>query len=183
MTREPVSHMIAAHEVVLDVATPSDVGLIGNLLELYTHDLSDVFPVQLGTDGRFGYQQLPLYWLEPERRYPFLIRCGGQVAGFALIKRASSEPSGADDFDVAEFFVLRRFRRSGVGRAAALLVWNRWVGHWTVRVSEGNRSGVRFWASIIAEYAHGSQVETTRAGDPHPWRVFTFDSATRRASD
>src|SRR5215831_5575094 len=68
-----VNRVIASHEVVLDIATTSDAALIGDLLELYTHDLSDVFPVQLGEDGRFGYQQLPLYWLEPERRYPFLI--------------------------------------------------------------------------------------------------------------
>ena len=36
--------MTDASEVVLDVATVQDAGLLGNLLELYTHDLSDVFP-------------------------------------------------------------------------------------------------------------------------------------------
>ena len=59
-------------DVALDVATPSDAGLLANLLELYLHDLSEVFPlIELGGDGRFGYDGLPRYWSEPERRFPF----------------------------------------------------------------------------------------------------------------
>ena len=70
-------------EVGLDVAAPSDAVLLANLLELYLHDLSEAFPViELGADGRFGYDKLPLYWSEPERRFPFLIRYRTKVAGF-----------------------------------------------------------------------------------------------------
>ena len=62
--------MIDSQEVVLDVASPRDAVLLSNLLELYIHDLSETFPVELGADGRFGYEKLPLYWSEPERRLP-----------------------------------------------------------------------------------------------------------------
>ena len=56
-------------DVALDVAAPGDAGLLANLLELYVHDLSEVFPrIEIGADGRFGYDPLPLYWSEPERR-------------------------------------------------------------------------------------------------------------------
>src|SRR5207253_5526181 len=34
-----------------------------NLVELYVHDLSDVFDIEIGEDGRFGYEKLPLYWM------------------------------------------------------------------------------------------------------------------------
>ena len=81
--------------VTLDSATPADAALLSNLLELYTHDLSAAFPnVELGPDGRFGYDKLPLYWAEPDRRFPFLIHCSGRVAGFALATRGS--PVAAD---------------------------------------------------------------------------------------
>lgn len=67
--------------VTLDAAAPNDVTLLGDLMELYIHDLSAVFPdVMLGPDGRFGYPKLPLYWSEPDRRFPFLIRCDSRVA-------------------------------------------------------------------------------------------------------
>jgi len=175
--------MTAPETVSLDAATQSESMLLSNLLELYIHDLSDVFlQVELGTDGRYGYEQLPQYWSDPERRFPFLIRCDGHVAGFVLAKRGSSASSDPDVFDVAEFFVMRRYRRSGVGRRAAFLLWDRLPGTWTVRVGQNNRRALEFWRSVVAEYTNGSVSEAT----PHPeragWRVFQFDNTARPAT-
>ena len=163
-------------ETVLEVATSSDARLLSNLLELYVHDLSDAFAIDIGADGRFGYDRLPLYWSEPERRFAFLIRHGGRIAGFALATRGSPVSDDPDVLDVAEFFVLRRYRRAGVGRRAACLLWNRLAGRWTVRVSEGNARGLAFWKSVVGEYTNGVVSESTRAGSPHGWRVFAFET-------
>jgi predicted acetyltransferase len=164
-------------DVALDVAAPSDAGLLANLLELYMHDLSDVFPlIEVGADGRFGYDGLPRYWSEPERRFPFLIRCGPRIVGFVLAMRGSPASDDPDVFDVAEFFVIRRHRRSGVGRRAAFLVWDRLPGRWIVRVSEGNTGALPFWAGVIAEYTGGAATVFARAGSPNDWRVFSFES-------
>ncbi|HXO18713.1 MAG TPA: GNAT family N-acetyltransferase [Thermoanaerobaculia bacterium] len=172
--------MAEPHEVALDVATSSDAGLLSNLLELYLHDLSGAFPsIELGADGRYGYSNLPLYWSEPDRRFPFLIRCDGRVAGFALATRGSPATDDPSVFDVAEFFVLRRYRRSGVGRRAAVLLWNRLPGRWIVRVSEGTPGALPFWARVIAQFTSSSATEWKRPGDPHAWRVFSFDSGQR----
>lgn len=164
--------------VTLEAASPGSAELLSNLLELYIHDLSGIFPIEVGPDGRFRYQQLPLYWSEPEKRFPFLIRSGGQIAGFALATRGSPATDDPDHLDVAEFFVLRGHHRSGVGRRAAFLLWNRLPGLWVVRVSEGNRAGLPFWHEVIREYTGGAFSESTRAGSLHGWRVFTFASAT-----
>ncbi len=169
---------------MLDAATLADSPLIGNLLELYIHDLSAAFPsVELGADGRFGYAKLPLYWAEPERRFPFLIRQGTRLAGFALATRGSPLSADPDVFDVAEFFVLRRFRRAGVGRQAAHLLWQCLRGRWIVRVSHGNPGAVPFWARVVAEYSAGRATEATCPGTPHAWQVFSFESPVPRGAD
>jgi predicted acetyltransferase len=169
-------------DLTLDMATPAEAGLLSNLLELYIHDLSDAFPgIELGADGRFGYRNLPLYWSEPERRFPFLVRCGGRIAGFVLATRGSPATDDPDVFDIAEFFVLRRYRRAGVGRRAAALLWNRLPGKWTVRASEGNRGALPFWAGVIGDFTAGAATETLRPGHPHAWRVFSFDSTPQPA--
>lgn len=124
--------------VVLEVAQPHHAPLLANLLELYLHDLSDVFPIEIGPSGRFGYDKLPRYWQEPTRCFPFLIRADERVAGFVLVTRGSPVTDDPDDLDVAEFFVLRRHRRDHVGRRAAFQLWDRLPGHWIVRVSLGN---------------------------------------------
>ena len=165
-------------EIVLDAATADHAPVLSNLLELYIHDLSAAFPgVELGADGRFGYSKLALYWSNPDRHFPFLIRLGSRLVGFALATRGSPASDDADVFDVAEFFVIRRYRRSGVGRRAAMLLWKRLPGSWIVRASEGVQGAVPFWRTAVAELTSGAAAESKRPGNPHGWRVFSFVSA------
>ena len=169
--------MAELHEVVLEPATSTDAELLSNLLELYIHDLSAAFPdIELGADGRFGYSALALYWSQPERRFPFLIKCGARVAGFALVTRGSPATDDPQVFDVAEFFVLRRYRRSGVGRRAATLLWKRLPGKWIVRVFEGNPGAVPFWSRVIEEFTGRAATVLKRPSHPPAWRVFSFES-------
>jgi predicted acetyltransferase len=165
-------------EVVLDVATVDDAVLLANLLELYIHDLSAAFPsVELGADGRFGYGKLSLYWSEPERHFAFLIRSDSRVVGFAMATRGSPVSDDPSVFDVAEFFVVRGHRRSGVGRRAATLLFRRLLGRWIVRASGGVLGAVPFWRSVVAEFTNGAAAELERPGEPYGWHVFSFTSA------
>src|SRR5271156_4802387 len=101
---------------------------LANLLELYGHDFSEFLDLEIGPDGRFGYIDLPLYWTEPGR-HPFLIHVDGKLAGFAFVK-AAQQPL----WDMAEFFIVRAYRRRGIGTQAAHEVWRRFPGPWRVRV-------------------------------------------------
>jgi predicted acetyltransferase len=141
--------------VTLTPAQPGDAVLLANLLELYIHDLSEVFDVEPDGDGRFGYEWLPLYWSEPDKRFPFLIRAEDRVVGFVLVMRGSPVSDDPNVLDVAEFFVLRRHRRSGVGRDAAFALWDRMRGSWIVRVLERNAGAARFWEETIRAYTRG----------------------------
>jgi predicted acetyltransferase len=166
----------------LSPAGQAEHQVLSNLLELYIHDLSAAFPhVQLGADGRFGYPGLATYWAEPERRFAFLIRESGQLAGFILATRGSPVVTDPDVYDVAEFFVLRRYRRAGVGRRAASLLWRERPGHWVVRVAEANRNALEFWARVVGEREAspgGSTVKRwARPGTPSAWHVFELDSS------
>lgn len=165
-------------DVRLERAGQSDERALANLLELYVHDLSEVFPLEVGADGRFGYERLPAYWSEPERRFAFLIRHGAALAGFALATRGSPASGDPSHLDVAEFFVLRGHRRAGVGRAAAFALFDSLRGHWLVRVSEGNRGGIAFWPGVVGEYTRGAFATRTLPGSPHPWRVLELESRT-----
>jgi predicted acetyltransferase len=144
--------------------------------------MSEILPFEVGEDGRFGYPRLPLYWSEPDRRFAFLIRCGARIAGFALATRGSPVTDDPEDLDVAEFFVLRRYRRAGVGRRAAFLLWDRLPGRWIVRVFEANRAGLPFWREIIRDYTKGEFAESSREEGPHRRRVFAFRSRAEKPS-
>jgi predicted acetyltransferase len=165
-------------EVSLEVATAASAPVLANLLELYLHDLSEIFGLPVGADGRFGYARLPDYWSEPNTHFAFLIRFRARLAGFALVTRGSPASDDPEALDLAEFFVLRSQRRSGVGRGAASLLWDRLPGHWLVRVSTANHAALPFWETTIREYTQGSFSETEHPGRLHVFRVFSFRSAT-----
>jgi predicted acetyltransferase len=154
-------------------ATAEQEPILANLLELYAHDFSEFHHLEIGEDGRFGYRSLPLYWSEPDR-HPFLIRMDSKLAGLVLVKQ---EVSGNDAvWDMAEFFVIRGFRKRGIGTEAAHQVWGRFPGRWQVRVMETNVSARHFWAGAISKFAgeviHPICIEK---GD-QCWALFSFES-------
>jgi predicted acetyltransferase len=166
-----------AHAVSLDRATEADSVLLANLLELYIHDMSEVFPyVTLGPDGRFGYRRLPLYWSEPDRRFAFLIRCDGRIGGFVLVTRGSPAVSDPNVLDVAEFFVIRQYRRGGVGRRAAFLLWDHLPGTWIVRVLPSNQGALAFWRDAVVAFTGGAFTESVLSDPPNAWQVFSFET-------
>jgi predicted acetyltransferase len=157
-------------------ATKDQEPILADLLELYARDFSEFHEVEFGADGRFVYKHLPLYWSH-ESRYPFLVWVDQEPAGFALVKRGSEISGDATVWDVAEFFILRRHRRCGVGIAAAHDVWRQFPGRWEVRVMESNQGACQFWERAAAKFA-GRTIDAARVEKNDAlWRVFSFESA------
>ncbi len=149
--------------------------VVANLLELYAHDFSEFQHLELGPDGRFGYKDLPRYWREPGL-HPFLVRMDGKLAGLILVKKGSSILDNETDWDMTEFFVVRGYRRHGIGTEMAHQVWRLFPGRWEVRVLESNRSANRFWDHVITEYAGDSSRSVRIEKGGQQWRLFTFES-------
>jgi len=135
--------------VTLDPAGYAEKSVLRNLLELYLHDFSEFTGEDVGPDGLYGYRYLDHYWTDPDR-YPFLIRADGSVAGFALVRAALGARM---PYDMAEFFVMRKYRRAGVGSRAAKLAFDAFAGRWQVRELEANLPAQAFWRRVINEYA------------------------------
>ncbi len=148
---------------------------VANLLELYAHDFSEFRPLEIEATGRFAYPSLPLYWSEPDR-YPFLVKMGGNLAGLVLVKRGSEVSGNLTVWDMAEFFVLRGYRRRGVGTQAAHEVWRRFPGPWEVRVMQSNVSAHHFWERAISKFT-GEEIHPVFAekGGKH-WKLYSFSS-------
>ena len=66
----------------------------------------------------------------------------GAWAGLALV--FTGEPH-----DIAEFFVMRKYRRHGVGTHAATRIFEQYPGRWTVREQVVNRAAAAFWRRAI----------------------------------
>jgi predicted acetyltransferase len=153
--------------------------ILANLLELYAHDFSEFLDLKLGVDGRFGYEPLPSYWKEPGR-HPFLIMVDGHLAGFVFVRKGSQLSADNNIWDMAEFFIVRGYRRLGVGMRAAHGVWKQFPGKWEVRVIDGNQKAKEFWGRAIAEFLGRAVNPTPTLKSGKTWHVFSFES--RRAA-
>jgi predicted acetyltransferase len=156
-------------------AAPAQEPTLANLLELYVHDFSEFVDVELGADGRFGYKALPLYWTEPHR-HPLLVKVDGRLAGFALVKQGSEVSGDEKVWDMAEFFIVRRHRRHGIGRLAAHEVWQRFPGPWEVRVMHLNHSAKEFWKRAIGSFTGEVILPVRVETNGKCWDVFSFES-------
>jgi predicted acetyltransferase len=172
MTSEAL-HSMANLEVLR--ARPEDQSILENLLELYIHDFSEFHAVDVGPDGRFGYPDLPLYWLEPGR-HPFLAQIDGDLVGFALVRKIVLDYGNNAIWDMAEFFVLRGMRGRGIGTELAQAVWAMFPGAWQVRVMQSNERAKKFWASAIARYARAPVQPGSYEKDGELWNLFSFES-------
>ena len=146
-------------KVELEPAGPEARGTLEALFQFYTHDFSDFWAGtdrgELGEDGRFpDYPYLDSYWTEA-RREPYLIRVDGHLGGFVLINDHSHAGLPLD-FNVAEFFVVRKHRRGGVGRTAARAAIAGRPGQWELAVARKNVSALAFWRGVAAELAAGA---------------------------
>jgi predicted acetyltransferase len=154
--------------VTLDPAGREARETIANLFQLYVHDFSEQWAGtdrgELRPDGLFEpYPFLDSYWQEA-RRWPYLILADGHLAGFVLINDHSH--SGRPiDCAVAEFFVVRKHRRGGVGRAAAKAAIARRPGQWELAVARTNVPAQAFWRGVAAELAVPGSVEETDQAD------------------
>lgn len=115
--------------------------VVRRLLELYQYDFSEFVDGDLDGHGTYGYQFLDNYWTE-DARHPFLFRVGGKWAGFALVRAGTPH-------DMAEFFVMRKYRRHGVGIVAARELFARFPGDWQVRQMATNTPATNFWRRAI----------------------------------
>ncbi len=144
--------------VALDPCTRSHHATLEALFQLYTHDFSEQWAGsdrgELQDDGRFApYPGLESYWTEPDRQ-AFLIRADGALAGFVLLN-AQAHSGLPLDHAVAEFFVVRKHRRGGVGRRAALAAFQGRSGQWELAVARKNAGALAFWRRVVGEVAAG----------------------------
>jgi predicted acetyltransferase len=165
--------------VELERAGPGRRETLANLLQLYTHDFSEQWAGEphgdLGEDGRFAaYPFLDSYWTEADRE-PLLIRAEGKLAGFALVN-AFAHSGLPIDFSVAEFFVARKYRRSGVGLAAATEIIRARPGQWEIAVARKNLAAQPFWRRVAAVVAVGGIDELDRADDRWNGLILRFRS-------
>jgi len=140
--------------IQLLTVTPQQKQVLQNLLQLYIYDFSEFVRIDVKANGLYTYKHFDDYFAD-SNRFAYLIKADGKYIGFVLVRWMEAEGY----FSVAEFFVMKRYRRCGIGRAIAMQVFDKHKGRWQIRQMAGNKPAQQFWHSVIEVYTKGRFTE------------------------
>lgn len=136
------------------LATAEDYEYVQNLFQYYIYDMSEYTGWPPYENGTFEVDDsvtgLSDYWNKPNH-YPYLILVDGEIAGFSLVRKY---PENDEFFDMGQFFVLRKFKRKGVGEEAFKQSVAKHPGKWITRVLPNNDGAKKFWLKAINSVAN-----------------------------
>lgn len=164
----------------ISLAAIEEKTILRNLMQLYLYDFSQIDVTDVDKSGLFGYRYLDQYWIETDR-YPFLVRGDGQLVGFALLRKGTYfddlETQRNRGIMVAEFFVMRNYRRRGVGKQIAIHLFERFPGRWEIAQTLTNNAAQAFWRKVINEYTGGDYSEHMLENEKWQGPVLVFENA------
>lgn len=158
-----------------------DKTILYNLMQLYRYDSSEFDGHVLNKHGLYLYKYLDHQWTDEYRR-PFIVRVDEEIAGFALVsldvpkeymKLSAAEVTNT----INDFFIMRKYRRKGVGEKVAISLFEQFRGTWEVRQTFANKNAYEFWKHVILGYkGEGSYQESMIQDDSWTGPVFVFQT-------
>jgi predicted acetyltransferase len=154
------------HRIRLQEASQRDEPLLERLHQLHRHDLSEFSGQALPADGRYTGADVPRY-LGGSPYAAYLFTVAAEPAGFALVNHRSHAYAGESVRNLDDFFILRKWRRQGIGTEAARLLFARFPGLWQVNKRTYNLTAMAFWGRVVPALSGGDFTEHVAEGDIH----------------
>lgn len=148
-------------DLKIQEASNSDRNLVQEMGRFYVYEISGPMKWDYGPEDAgalFACNDLSSYW--GRDCFPYLILSAGELAGFALVDKKGSRQES--EFNVGEFFILRKFQAQGVGRRVAFAIFDRFPGRWEVAQLPENLPAIGFWRTVITHYTGGIFTESHR---------------------
>jgi predicted acetyltransferase len=150
-----------APRVTLEPVSDGEHDLLRRLFDFYLYDFSEMEHADVDGEGWFlsdPERYVARFWLD-SWRHALLLRVEGRPAGFVLVEDRSPLPDSGDRRFISAFFVMRAYRRQGLGKAMARQTLERWPGAWQVLEIRANPEARRFWRRVIGDLTGGRYVE------------------------
>ena len=112
---------------------------------LFEESLTDLG--EMNDDALFDYPWFNAYFTEPQREAYFIrAQASKKLLGFAMVREHED-----GRHSIAEFMVIPKYRRSGIGSQAAKACFALHHGLWEVKPAYGSESAWLFWQKAIAQ--------------------------------
>lgn len=124
--------------------------VLENLFPYYIYDMSEFMgwePTKEGHYDTYDSSKLDVYW-DSDDHVPYFIMADDELAGFVLIRKY---PESLSIYDISQYFILRKFKRQGVGKQALKQIVKLYPGQWQIRVLLENTGALKFWLPTVSD--------------------------------
>ena len=129
--------------------------ILYRLLEFALYDGSYYIDNEMGNDGVYPYKYFPNYFKDDDRE-AYFIKYNKKLVGFCMInKNLKVLEKKKDNYCIAEFLIIPKYRRLHIGRMAATMIFNLHKGNWEVQPMDNNKVAYKFWGNTINHYTNG----------------------------
>lgn len=158
-------------EIKIEQILIEQKSVLVQLMELCNYDFSIYEDADLNEYGYYGYSHIDDYWNE-DGRFPYLIRVNEKIAGFVLVCSHCKYNKSSNPHNIAEFFILQKYCRTGIGKYVAKKIFDMHKGGWEVMQLPKNIPARKFWKAVIQEYTNGVFNECGSLEEEHVGFVF-----------
>lgn len=129
--------------IILKQVEKKDINLLGNLMQLYLHELSENFKIDFNDKTcEYEYDLSPYF----EKDKAYFILDDEKIVGFILID------INEDSFEISEIFVLNNYKRQGIAKKAVYKIFDMYKGNWIIKAVPNSKTAENFWYNVINEY-------------------------------
>ena len=155
----------------LERVTKKDQEVLYRLLQYSLFEESGTDSNEMNQDGTFSYEWFDAYFSD-DSRDAYLIRKSdsNQLLGFVMVNEHLERFQ--DGHSIAEFMVIPKYRRKGIGRKVAVSIFEKYPGNWEVRPAYGSEKAYLFRRNVIEGYMHQEFL--------YEDSIFLFTNGTKR---
>lgn len=128
-----------------------DKDTLFNLYQLYEYDFSKYTNQDVNKNGRYALE-IDFLWEGDDRWRPYFIKVSEKIVGFLVILFEDMDIDPDPTHVIYDFLILQKYRRMGIGKAAAIKAFGMFNANWKVSQMENNDSAISFWRKVIKGY-------------------------------
>ncbi|WP_332258241.1 GNAT family N-acetyltransferase [Paenibacillus forsythiae] len=128
---------------------------------MYHYDFSEFTSQDINKDGRYDVN-INFFWEGDHRWHPYFIEVSGITVGFIIVLLENLDIDPDPTHVIYDFMIMKKYRRSGIGYAAAIKAIEMYKANWKIAQMETNIPAILFWRKVIKDYTRDNYTEKFR---------------------
>lgn len=146
-----------------------------NLQQLYEFEFSTITGEETNELGLYDQEKIKAHWSHAGTDV-YVLYYQSKPIGFAVINLAGTLDNDRQKKDVAEFFIMPKYRHQGIGEWMAKKLFDSYEGTWQVRQLPNLEKARSFWLKTINDYTNGDFTEIKICNEQWKGTVQEFKS-------